>query len=128
MPEVLRTKVSVFVDVFKKGRLLMRQAEWQRRRANQLQKLAAASVAINAAQSIERMLQTITDTARDVVGSHQAITLFACCDAAAVHARGVRTLSVSSFSEKYAEWRDRRLDLDAIAETLVARSRTPTRM
>src|SRR4051812_32183456 len=73
-PDVLRTKVSVFVDLFNKNQQLRRQAEWQRRRANQLQKLAAASVAINQPQSIEQMLQTITDTARDVVGSHQAIT------------------------------------------------------
>ena len=127
MPEVLRTKVSVFVDVFKKNRLLTRQAEWQRRRANQLQKLAAASVAINAVQSIEKMLQTITDTARDVVGSHQAITLFTCGVAAPARA-GSQDAGGPSFSDKYADWRERRLSLDSIAETVVARSRTPTRM
>ena len=70
---------------------------------DQLQKLAAASVAINAAQSMERMLQTITDTARDVVGSHQAITLFTCGETPATHHHGSRTLGVSSFSDKYAE-------------------------
>src|SRR3989441_5753768 len=43
--EVLRTKVSVFVDLYKKTQQVQQQAEWQRRRAAQLQKLAAASLA-----------------------------------------------------------------------------------
>src|SRR5689334_1951611 len=76
VPEVLRSKVAVFVDLFKKSQQVRRQAETLRRRATQLQKLAAASLAINGALSIERMLQTITDSARDIIGSHQAITLF----------------------------------------------------
>src|SRR5687768_11461448 len=74
--EVLRSKVSVFVDLFRKTEQARRQAETVRRRAGQMQKLAAASVAINSEQSIDEMLQAVTDTARDVIGSHQAITLF----------------------------------------------------
>ncbi len=73
---MLRTKVAVFVDLFRKTEQVRRQAESLRRGPAQLQKLAAASVAINGALSIERMLQTVTDTARDIVGAHQAITLF----------------------------------------------------
>jgi signal transduction histidine kinase len=126
LPEVLRTKVSVFVDLFRKTEQVKRQSETLRRRAAQLQKLAAASVAINSAQSTERMLQTVTDTARDIVGAHQAITLFL------VTPRGVqraaRTLSVTSFSDKYAAWRGRRLQLDGIATTVVAQSRAATRL
>src|SRR5688572_33252724 len=76
VPEVLRSKVAVFVDLFRKTEQVQRQAESLRRRAAQLQKLAAASVAINGALTIDRMLQTITETARDVIGAHQAITLF----------------------------------------------------
>src|SRR3954469_18331284 len=75
LPEVLRTKVSVFVDLYRKTEQTKRQAESLRRRASQLQKLAGASVAINGATSMERMLQTITDTARDIIGAHQGITL-----------------------------------------------------
>src|SRR3954469_4595395 len=75
VPEVLRTKVAVFVDLYRKTEQTRRQAESLRRRATQLQKLAAASTAINGAMSIERMLQTITDTARDIIGAHQGITL-----------------------------------------------------
>src|SRR4051812_1051557 len=76
VPEVLRTKVAVFVDLYRKTEQTRRQAEILRRRATQLQKLAQASVAINSALSMERMLQTVTDTARDIVGANQAITMF----------------------------------------------------
>src|SRR4051812_44705910 len=76
VPEVLRTKVAVFVDLFRKTEQTKRQAESLRRRATQLQKLAAASVAINGALSLEKTLETVTETARDTIGAHQAITLF----------------------------------------------------
>jgi signal transduction histidine kinase/ActR/RegA family two-component response regulator len=125
VPEVIRSKVSVFVDLFKKTEQVRRQAEILRRRAAQMQKLAAASVAINSALSIDKMLQTVTDTARDVIGSHQAITLF-------IDPRpGQRQKKVyahASYSERYAEWRGQPLQLDTIADTAVFRSYTATRM
>ena len=124
--DVLRTKVSVFVDLYAKTQQVQRQAEWQRRRAAQLQKLAAASLAINSALSVEKMLQTVTDTARDLVGSHQAIMLYVLEPAHGQ--RAPRTQAFSSFSDRYAEWRDRPLDLDLIATTVVARSHAGTRM
>ena len=127
VPEVLRSKVAVFVELFAKTEQGKRQAESLRRRATQLQKLAAASVAINSALSAERMLQTITDTARDIVGCHQSITLFLVGRTAGQRAGG-RTSAFASFSEKYATWKGRDLRLDAIAATLVAQSRTATRM
>jgi signal transduction histidine kinase len=126
LPDVLRTKVAVFVDLYRKTEQTNRQAESLRRRAAQLQKLAAASVAINSALSIEQMMQVITDTARDIVGAHQAIILFLPRNVPA-HCPS-RTLSVASFSNKYADWRGRRLNLDAIASTLVAQKRTATRL
>ena len=125
VPEVLRSKVAVFVDLFKKTEQVKRQAESLSSRASQLQKLAAASVAINGALSIDRMLQTITDVARDVIESHQAITLF--IDPRATQ-RPTKTEAFSSFSDKYAQWRGKPLDLDRIANTLAAQSRTATRL
>src|SRR5436309_3775964 len=101
VPEVLKTKVAVFVDLFKKTEQVHRQAEWQRRRAGQMQKLAAASLAINSALSLEKMLQTVTDTARDLVGSHQAITLLILEQPTSM--RPARTQSFGSFSDKYAD-------------------------
>src|SRR3954470_15744365 len=56
VPEVLRSKVAVFVELFRKTQQVRRQAESLRRRAGQLQKLAAASLAINSALSIGKML------------------------------------------------------------------------
>jgi signal transduction histidine kinase/DNA-binding response OmpR family regulator len=126
LPEVLRTKVAVFVDLFRKTEQTKRQSESLRRRATQLQKLAAASVTINSALSTDQMLQTVTDTARDIVGAHQAITLFLVSPRGG--ARPPRTLNVTSFSDKYAAWRGRRLQLDAIATTVVAQSRAATRL
>src|SRR5688572_27241518 len=72
IPDVLKTKVSVFVDVFLKSIQVKQQAESLRKKAEQLQKLAAASVVINGASSAPKMLQSVTDTARDIIGSHQA--------------------------------------------------------
>src|SRR5436190_7089532 len=125
VPEVLRSKVSVFVDLFKKTEQVRRQAETLRRRASQMQKLAAASVAINSALSIEKMLQTVTDTARDVIGAHQAITLF--IDPRPGH-RLRKVQAHGSFSDRYAEWRGQPLHLDPLADTVVYGSYTPTRM
>ncbi|MFA9480360.1 response regulator [Phycisphaerales bacterium AB-hyl4] len=123
-PDVLRAKVGVFVDLFQKTAQVTQQANRLRRRAGQLQELAAASIAINAAQSADRMLQTITDAARDVVGANQSITLFL-----GEQELGRNSpLAVSSFSEKYADWQGRRLDLAPVAQTLVARSGAATRM
>src|SRR3954449_3863064 len=111
VPDVLRTKVSVFVDLFAKTEQVKRQADSLRRRAAQMQKLAAASVAINSALSIDKMLQTVTDTARDVIGSHQAITLF--IDPRPGQ-RQKKAYAHASYSERYAEWRGQPLQLDTI--------------
>src|ERR1043165_334700 len=46
VPEVLRSKVLVFVDLYRKTRQVLEQARWQQERAGQLQKLASSSVAI----------------------------------------------------------------------------------
>lgn len=125
VPDVLRSKVSVFVDLFRKTEQVRRQAESLRRRASQLQKLAGASVAISSEMSIDRMLQTVTDTARDVIGSHQAITLF--IDPRPGQ-RACRVKACASYSPKYAEWKNQTLELDAIADTMVFRSYTATRL
>src|SRR3954452_25471845 len=42
VPEVLKTKISVFVDLYRKSEQIKRQAEWLRRRAAQLYKLTGA--------------------------------------------------------------------------------------
>src|SRR3954464_1870376 len=56
VPQVLKSKVAVFVDLFRKSLVVEQQAQSLRRRTLQLQKLASASVAINAALSTDKML------------------------------------------------------------------------
>jgi signal transduction histidine kinase/ActR/RegA family two-component response regulator len=124
LPEVLRTKVAVFVDLFRKTLQLRRQTESLRDHAAQLQKLAAASVVINSAMSLPQMLQTIADSARTVLGTHQAIMLYL----GDPNARPARPTAIGSFSDRYRDWRERPLDIAAVAQTVVARSRTATRM
>jgi len=149
VPEILRSKVNVFVDLYRKTRQVQAQARWQQQRAAQLQKLATASVAINAAKSMADTLQFITETARDVIGSHQAITLFRLDPAYMIEATGtsmgsaasgsngsaapgpatsVATRAFTSFSDKYEEWRGLSLPLDAAANSVVATTRGPSRL
>jgi signal transduction histidine kinase/DNA-binding response OmpR family regulator len=123
VPEVLKTKVMVFVDLFKKTEQVRRQAESLRRRASQMQILAAAAVAMSGNLSVERMLQTVSDTARDALGAHQAITVF-------IDPRPgkQKVQTTASYSDKYADWRGQPLALDAIVDTAVFRSYTATRL
>src|SRR3954470_12548245 len=67
VPDVLKTKVSVFVDLYKKTEQVRRQADWLQRRAAQLHKLTAASLAINSVLSIEKILTVVTEAARDIL-------------------------------------------------------------
>ncbi len=127
IPEVLRTKVAVFVELFAKTRQTERQAESLRRRTAQLQKLAAASLAINSALSMTRMLQTVADTARDIVGVHQAVTIYL-TDESPGSTKVGRPMAIGSFSDKYGDWRDRDLQMDGVANTMVARLRSTVRL
>ncbi|MEZ0310534.1 MAG: response regulator [Myxococcota bacterium] len=73
IPDVLRTKVGVFVDLFRKNRQVRRQAESLERRATQLHKLAAASLAINRSLTLEQTLTVVADAAREIVGTEIAV-------------------------------------------------------
>lgn len=124
VPDVLRTKVAVFVDLFRKTLQLRLQADSLRKHAGQLQKLAAASVVINSAMTIEQTLHTIADSARDVLGTHQAVMLYL----GDPSDRQAKPIAIGSFSDRYHEWQHRPLDLTAVAQTAVAKSRSPTHL
>jgi signal transduction histidine kinase/DNA-binding response OmpR family regulator len=128
LPEVLRTKVAVFVELFIKTEETKRQAESLRRRAAQMQKLAAASLAISSAPSMDRMLQTIADTARDVIGAHQAVVVCGADWPPALAGKAGHAMSAGSFSDRYGAWRTRMLRLDAVAATLIAHGRVASRL
>jgi signal transduction histidine kinase len=67
VPEVLRTKVSVLVELYRRSQEVERQAVSLRERAQQLHALSLASHAINSAMSPERILGVAAESARDVL-------------------------------------------------------------
>ena len=73
VPEVLRAKVSVFVELFRKTEEIRRQAARLRERAAQLHELTRAALAINAAGSAENILPIVADCARALFGPRQAV-------------------------------------------------------
>ncbi len=76
-PEVLKTKVMVFVELFRKTRETRRQARILEQRAHQFQRLAEASIAVNSALSIDGMLSVVAELSRDILGAHQAVVVAA---------------------------------------------------
>src|SRR5262249_28397495 len=74
VPDVLRSKVRVFVDLFRKTEEVRAQAAALERQAGQLRRLTAASIRINSLLSLESILSAVTDAAREVVDAHQAMT------------------------------------------------------
>jgi CheY-like chemotaxis protein/signal transduction histidine kinase len=74
VPEVLRSKVAVFVDLFRKTEQVRRQAESLRHRADQLYHLTEASLAINSANTLDEILEIVTETARDLLGARCTLT------------------------------------------------------
>ncbi len=74
VPEILKTKVKVFVEMAKKSRQVELQAEALRRRAGQLHELARASLAIHSARPIEPLLRAISRSVRDVLGAPLVVT------------------------------------------------------
>jgi CheY-like chemotaxis protein/serine phosphatase RsbU (regulator of sigma subunit) len=82
-PALLRAKVQVFVDLAQKTELLRRQSELLSRRLEEryeqqtrhLRKLADAALAINSTLSLDEMLQVINDSAREIIGAHEAETV-----------------------------------------------------
>ena len=71
-PEVLRAKVSVFIELFNKTEQITRQREALRRYAEQLQQLSRASLSINSAHSVEEVLRVVAETAGEIIGAHQS--------------------------------------------------------
>src|SRR5206468_3255039 len=73
VPEVLRAKVSVFVELFRKTDEVRRQSARLRQRAAQLHDLTRASLANNAAASVEEILQVVVERARGLLGPPRAV-------------------------------------------------------
>jgi CheY-like chemotaxis protein len=121
-PDTLRTKVSVFVELFRKTAEVRRQADVLAHRANQLQKLTQASLAINSALSPDRILEVVGDFARDVLGAHQSAAAVA-VDPRWSSARGTLVFSSPGWIAGDWPWLRDRQDL----LTFLARGNCPVR-
>ncbi|MFT3771842.1 MAG: response regulator [Minicystis sp.] len=120
--EVLNTKVSVFVNLYRATERVRQQAESLRARATQLHKLTRASLLVSSAQSLEGIVRAVTDSARDVIGAHLAMTLL-------VPGRPeARPLTVAALSERHAALRDRPLALPPSLVTFARERNAPFRL
>ena len=83
-----------------------------RQHAWHLQQLAEAALAINALRPIEETLSLVTVKAREIIGTHQAISIIQ-------HEAHNTPIMLASFSEDYAEWHENIADFDG-SELLAA--------
>ncbi|MCU1673197.1 MAG: hypothetical protein JWN77_1310 [Frankiales bacterium] len=74
-------------------------AERERQRAGQLRALASAALQVSASETLDDLLRLGTESARAIVGTHQAVT------SRLPHGWTDATTYVS-LSEEYAQWRD----------------------
>ena len=105
-PGLLQAKVGVFVELHQKSEALKRQSDLLAARLDQrfevearhLRKLADAAVVINSTLSLDEILRVINESAREVIGAHEAETIITVGrdTGAAEHSR--------SSSAKYARW------------------------
>ncbi|WP_437632935.1 PAS domain S-box protein [Sorangium sp. So ce854] len=111
--------VVVGVDATERIRALREE----RRRSEQLKGLAEASLAVNSAPSLERMLAEITERARSLIGAHQAVISMT------RDHNWAQAISAVSLSDRYAAYRgyDARTDGSGIY-TLVCKQNRPLRM
>ncbi|HYI00310.1 PAS domain-containing protein, partial [Hyalangium sp.] len=106
-------------DEAERARLLLRE---QHHRA-QLQGLAQASLAIGQAPSLDRVLQVITEQARELIGAHQSVTSMTTGED---WAQAIHTVSLS---DKYAAWRESSAWVDGTGLSAEVRpSNRPARM
>lgn len=128
---LLQAKVAVFVELYQKTQELRRQSELLAQRldrhyeieAHRLRKLADAAVVINSTLSLEEILRVINDSAREVIGAHEAETVITAARAASGPERS------RSYSAKYEGWsrEGRQVDLSGIYEEVWQRNE-PVRM
>jgi signal transduction histidine kinase len=75
VPDVLRTKVGVFVELYRTTEAARRHAERLERRADQLHRLARCSLALQAARTLEQIVQAAADGACEVLGAEDALVV-----------------------------------------------------
>ncbi len=74
-PEVVRSKVAVFVELFRKTEQVKLQAESLRRRNEQLYRLAEVSLDINSARSVHEIFERVATAARQLTTARAAVVV-----------------------------------------------------
>jgi PAS domain S-box-containing protein len=106
-------------DEAERARLLAREQHHR----TQLEGLAQASLAIGQAPSLDKVLQVITESARELIGAHQAVTSLTTGED---WAQAIHTISLS---DKYAAWRTYSARADGTGiYAEVCRTNRPARM
>jgi DNA-binding response OmpR family regulator len=102
----------------------------ERRQARVMEKLSMGALVINSAESLDEILQLVTDEARELIGAHQAVTSltsdFSETGAPRQNEDWPRARNAVSLSEKHAGCNDRRLG--AWVCSLVCRLNQPMRL
>ncbi|MFH9982115.1 SpoIIE family protein phosphatase [Streptomyces sp. NPDC017179] len=120
------SEIRLRLDAAEHSRLYARAAAaavLEHRRSQQLQDLARASLRINAAPSLDYALQTVTEEARALVGTHQSVTSMT------TNLRWAQAINAVSLSDNYGEYRF--FDAPPAGEgiyVLVCRDNRPMRM
>ena len=70
-PQALKSKVSVFLDLYRKSAELRRHAASRERHAEQLRRLADAALAIHGAGSLDELLKRLADAATAIIPAQQ---------------------------------------------------------
>jgi signal transduction histidine kinase/DNA-binding response OmpR family regulator len=82
----------------------------QRRQAWALKRLAQFAFDINSAETLDEILQIVTNEARELIGAHQSVASLAAdllaANVMAVNGDSPHAITAVSLSEKYADWRD----------------------
>ncbi|MFB7109605.1 SpoIIE family protein phosphatase [Streptomyces sp. NPDC056291] len=120
------SEIRLRLDAAERGRLYEQAAAAaavEHRRSQQLQDLARAGLRINAAPSLDYALQTVTEEARSLVGTHQSVTSMT------TNLRWAQAINAVSLSDKYGEYRF--FDAPPVGEgiyVLVCKDNRPMRM
>ncbi|MFL5735161.1 MAG: GAF domain-containing protein, partial [Chloroflexia bacterium] len=98
----LARRAAVAIDNARLYREAQEASRRDRQHVTQLLGLTRAALLVNAALSVEDVLQTITERSRGLIGAHQAVTCMARDE------NWTELIKVVSLSEKYDQWRDYR--------------------
>ena len=102
----------------------------ERKQAWMMEKLSQSAIVINSAESMDEILQIITDEARELIGAHQAVSSLTLdlsqTDSSRQNEDWPRVKNVVSLSDKYTDCNDRRLG--SWFSSLVCRLNQPMRL